>query len=273
MAERTLWWILSLGLFVGLWEVGFALGWFSAEVLPPPHQFIPAFPAQAMHFDFGTRIAGEAAGSSAIAAILLTTASTIARVCVGLGLGFALGVATGIGIRYSVYLGRLVLPMVTLLAPISPFAWLPVAVFVFGVGDLPAVFLVFVAVFFIIVLATIAEIERVPANHIDAARIMGATRPQLYLHVILPSILPGLFLMLRMNMFAAWMVVLVAESAGTSHGLGAVIMLARNTANNELVFLGFVVIGVVGFAFDWLLRQMQDRLLYWQSSNPALLTG
>ncbi|MDH3663540.1 MAG: ABC transporter permease [Alphaproteobacteria bacterium] len=269
--KQASWWVLSIGLFIGLWEVTSGLGLYNAKILPPPHVFLPSFPEQAMHFDSGAKIAGQDQASSALVAVLSTCWKTITRVVLGLASGFVLGVLVGVLIRYYVYFGKLALPTLTLLAPISPFAWLPVAVYLFGVGDAPAIFLVFIAVFFIITLATIAEIDRVKLAYINVARIMGASRLQLLRHVIVPAILPGLFMILRLNLFAAWMVVLIAESAGADSGLGAVVMLARNTANNELVFLGMIVIGAIGFVFDFTLRQVQRRMLYWLPREQAAL--
>jgi len=76
---------------------------------------------------------------------------------------------------------------------------------------------------------------------------------------------------LRMNLFGAWMVVLVAESTGVGYGMGQVIMLARNTFNPSLVFFTIAVIGVLGFTFDWLLRQVQRRILYWLPDTAGKL--
>ncbi|MEE9131199.1 MAG: ABC transporter permease subunit, partial [Phycisphaerales bacterium] len=152
-----------------------------------------------------------------------------------------------------------------------PFAWLPVAVYLFGTGDAPAIFLVFLAVYFIIALATIAEIDVVQVTYLNVARIMGATRLQTYLQVIVPAVLPGLFMILRLNLFAAWMIVLIAESAGSDSGLGALVMLARNTGNTNLVMLGMVNIGLIGFAFDVGLRYVQRRMLYWVPEVQASL--
>jgi NitT/TauT family transport system permease protein len=262
------WWIASVALFVGVWELTYALGFYDAKALPPPHIFLPQLPEQAQFFDMAHQIAGEALATSSISAVVTTTSATIVRVVVGLLLGFVLGVATGAAIRYFHIFGRLTLPTLTLLAPISPFAWLPVAIFTVGVGNASAIFLVFVAVYFIIVLATVAEIDSVSPTYINVARTMGATRSQIYLQVILPAILPGLFMILRLNLFAAWMVVLIGESAGVGTGLGAVIMLARNTANANLVFLGIVIIGIIGLLFDVALRQVQRRMLYWVRETP-----
>jgi NitT/TauT family transport system permease protein len=156
------------------------------------------------------------------------------------------------------------------LAPVSPIAWLPVAIFLFGIGNKPAVFMVFIALFFTMVLATIAQIDSVQTTYLQVARIMGATKAQLYRHVIVPAILPNLFVTLRLHLFAAWMVVLIAEVVGVGSGLGQVIMLARNTFNPGLVFFTIFIIGITGFLFDLLLRQVQRSVLWWVPQRGAL---
>ena len=120
-----------------------------------------------------------------------------------------------------------------MLAPVSPVAWLPVAIFLFGIGNGPAIFMVFIALFFTMTLATITQIDSVNRNYIDVARTMGASKRQIYTRVILPAILPGLLVVLRLNLFGAWMVVLVAEATGVGYGLGQIISMARNTFNPE----------------------------------------
>jgi NitT/TauT family transport system permease protein len=264
------WWLASIGLFVVIWELAWALGWVDPKVLPPPHLFLGDLPNQAQYFDTSQVIAGEEARGPAWG-VLYSIGATILRVLTGLTLGFALAVLVGIGTRSFRLFGNLVLPSVTLLAPVSPLAWLPVAIYTFGTGNGPAVFLVFVAVFFIIVLATISEIDSVSPTYLNVARIMGASRAQIYRLVILPAILPGLFMILRLNLFAAWMIVLVAESAGVGSGLGQVIMIARNSFNSPLVFFTIAIIGIVGYTFDSLLRQVQKRMLYWLPDDQAAL--
>jgi NitT/TauT family transport system permease protein len=102
---------------------------------------------------------------------------------------------------------------------------------------------------------------------------MGATKAQTYWRVIVPAILPGLLVVLRLNLFGAWMVVLVAESTGVGYGLGQVIMLARNTFNPSLVFFTIALIGLLGFFSDWLLRLIQKRVLYWVPQTAGVLRG
>src|SRR6202023_2632627 len=108
----------------------------------------------------------------------------------------------------------------------------------------------------------VGQIDGVNRNLINVARTMGASKWQIYARVIVPASLPGLLMVLRLNMFGARMVVLVAESTGVGYGLGQVIMLARNTFNPSLVFFTIALIGVLGFAAAWALRLIQPRILY-----------
>ncbi len=264
--RRIGWTLLSVGFFAGLWELLWALGISDPRLLPPPHVFLGHLAEQARFFNTAQRwqigVAMNAGPSPAMAVAITVLAST-GRVLAGLFLAATLSVVVGVAIRYFALFGKLTLPTITLLAPVSPIAWLPVAIFMFGIGNAPAIFMVFIALFFTMVLSTISQIDGVNANYVNVARTMGATKPQIYARVIVPAILPGLFLVLRLNLFGAWMVVLVAEATGVGYGLGQVIMLARNTFNPSLVFLTITVIGLLGFAFDFAFRLVQRRLLYW----------
>ena len=256
------WWVASVAVFAALWEAAWAFGWANPMLLPPPHIFLQDFFEQGRMFDKSTRLGDPSAGLIALAVIKTIGAST-GRVLAGLVIAFVLSLAVGMAIRYSPLFGKLVLPMINVLAPISPVAWLPVAIVVFGIGDAPAIFLVFIALFFIMTLATLTLVDRLPQSYVHVARIMGATRLQIFVRVVLPAILPGLFLVLRLNLFAAWMVVLIAEAVGVRGGLGLVVSMARNTFDSKLAFFTMTVIGFVGFALDFAFRQIQAGVLYW----------
>jgi NitT/TauT family transport system permease protein len=272
-----IWWTCcSIGLFAGLWELCWWFGWSDPKLLPPPHIFLGNIAEQGKFFNTATRWQiGMAmnAGPSAFESVMITVLATTGRVFAGLLIASVLGIGIGILIRYSALFDRLVLPTVTLLSPVSPIAWLPVAIFLFGIGNGPAIFMVVVALFFHMVLATVTQIDGVSPNLINVARTVGASKRQIYTRVILPAILPGMLAVLRMNLFGAWMVVLVAESTGVGYGMGQVIMLARNTFNPSLVFFTIAVIGLLGFGFDWLLRQAQRRILYWLPDTKEKLRG
>lgn len=273
---RLFWTFVSIGFFASIWEFLWYIGWADARLLPPPHIFLGNLAEQAKFFNTADRWqigVDPNSGPTPAMAVLLTITASILRVLAGLFLATVASLALGIAIRYWAPVEKLVLPTVTLLAPVSPIAWLPVAIFLFGIGNKPAVFMVFIALFFTMVLATITQIDAVNRNFINVARIMGATRRQIFLRVILPAILPGLLIVLRLNLFGAWMVVLIAEATGVGYGLGQIIMMARNTFNPGLVFFTIVIIGVIGFAFDFALRSMQSRILYWVPKGQGDMGG
>lgn len=264
------WFVASVALFAGLWELAWAAGWADPLLLPPPHLFLRDFTAQAGNFD--TSNIGSAAAPPLVA-VLETVLSTAFRVLAGLALGFAASLVVGVLATQVRLVERLVLPTLTLLAPISAVAWLPVAIFLFGIGNGPAIFLVFVGIFFIMTIATVAQINAVSPTWTDVGRTMGANRRQMLTRVILPAILPGLFVVLRLNLFAAWAVVLIAEAVGVGSGLGQVVLLARNTFNSSLVFFTMTIIGITGFLLDLALRTVQTRLLWWQPSSQSGAIG
>jgi NitT/TauT family transport system permease protein len=256
------WSVASVGLFALVWEALWYFGMVNPLLLPPPHLFLQDIPGTLKFFDRTNRI-GHVASGGGVWALLTTMFWTTFRVFTGLTLGFVAGIAVGASLHYFRMARNLLMPTVLLLAPISPVAWLPVAIFVFGIGDVPAIFLVFITVFFAIVLSTGSQIASVPINYIHVARIMGASRRQTFWRVILPAILPSLFMTVRLNLFAAWMVVLIAETVGVGTGLGQITSMARATFNAKLVFFTMAIIGVLGFVTDWGLRQVQRRMLWW----------
>ncbi len=273
---RVLWALLSVGLFCTVWEVLWLVGWADPRLLPPPHVFLGGIAGQAKFFNTVSRWqvgVGMDSGPSPAMAVVYTAGSTIGRVMAGLVIATMLSISIGVTLRYCKLLERLMLPTITLLAPVSPIAWLPVAIFMFGIGNRPAIFMVVVALLFHMTLSTIAQIDGVNRNLINVARTMGASKRQIYVRVIIPAILPGLLIVLRMNLFAAWMVVLIAESTGVGYGLGQVIMLARNTFNPSLVFFTIALIGLLGFLFDYGLRMLQARILYWVPKGAEALRG
>ena len=270
------WGLLSVGLFAGLWEFLWYIGAADQRLLPPPHIFLGDLAGQAKNFNTARRWeigVDPNSGPTPFGAVVITMASSTMRVLAGLAIAAITSLCMGVLIRYCGLFGKLVLPTVTLLAPVSPVAWLPVAIFLFGIGNGPAIFMVFIALFFTMTLATITQIDTVNRNYINVARTMGASKRQIYTRVILPAILPGLLVVLRLNLFGAWMVVLVAEATGVSYGLGQVISMARNTFNPGLVYFTIVIIGLLGFTFDFALRLLQRRVLFWLPKGQGGLSG
>jgi NitT/TauT family transport system permease protein len=256
------WWVLSVGIVTGLWELVAALGWINAIILPPPHEFIGEIRNQAQFLM--PKVGVERTGANFVA--LTAIVASLERVLTGLALAFVAAVVTGgLAFYYDVF-GKLSLPTITLLAPIAPVAWIPLAIVAFGIGNGAAIFVVFVGIYFTLTLATVKAMSNVDQVYVNTARVLGGTRRQVMFHVILPAIIPSLFDLTRMNLFGAWMGVLAAEMVGVNTGLGAIIMVGRQMMNMNLTFLGMAMIGLVGYLLDAAFGQVQRRVLWWKGA-------
>jgi NitT/TauT family transport system permease protein len=260
--KGAVWWLLSIGLFAAIWEVLAWAGHVNTLILPPPHQFLAEIANQEQFLM--PQIGVERTGANFVA--LTAIVATLKRVLSGLALGFIAALTFGSLASYFKLFGKLTLPMVTLLAPIAPVAWIPLAILAFGIGDGAAIFVVFIGIFFILSLATVNSIQKVDQTYINTAKVLGASRWQILRHIVIPAIIPDLFVILRMNLFGAWMAVLAAEMVGVNTGLGAIVMVGRQMFNAKLMFLGMAIIGVVGYLLDAGFAQVQKRVLWWKSN-------
>jgi ABC-type nitrate/sulfonate/bicarbonate transport system permease component len=256
------WWALSLGIVVAMWELAVALRLVNPVILPPPHQFIAEIRNQAQ---FLMPQVGATAVGGNFAALTATWAS-LQRVLSGLALAFVSAVTLGSLAFYFEIFGKLTLPTITLLAPIASVAWIPLAIFAFGVGDRAAIFVVFISVVFTLTLGTVNNMHNVDQVYINTARVLGASRRQVIQHVIFPAVLPQLFVIMRINLFGAWMGVLAAEMVGVRSGLGAIVVVGRQMMNMNLTFLGMAMIGLVGYLLDASFGLVQRRVLWWKST-------
>ena len=254
-------WVLFKGLVpwavvIAVWEIAAANGWSGAVLFPPPSAFL----RYAIESDFRVGFGGDA---MPIPIAILVSAL---RVLAGLAIGFAAALATGILISASGSFSDMILPLVRGLAPIAPIAWIPLGIVLFGIGNPTAVFVVFMGVYFILTISTVAAVKAVDQRLIKTARSFGASKTQVWTRVIFPAVLPQVFTMLRINFFAAWMAVLAAEMVGVKNGLGMMIILGREMFNTKLILLGMCIVGATGYAVDVLLVQIQRKILWWQQS-------
>jgi NitT/TauT family transport system permease protein len=245
---------------VAVWELAAVKGWIQSSLLPPPSSFI----RYAIESDFRVGFGREA---MAIPAAILASAY---RVVVGLALGFVAAVVTGIAISMSNVARWSFLPVIRGLAPIAPIAWIPLGIILFGIGNGTAIFVVFVGVYFLLTLSTVAAVQSVDERMVKTARTYGASPRQVWLWVIFPAILPQVFTMLRLNFFAAWMAVLAAEMVGLKNGVGMMVILGREMFNGNLIMLGICIVGITGYAVDSALLFVQRKLLWW--SGEGMMT-
>src|SRR5215510_4262778 len=194
-ASTAIWWVLSIGLVAALWEGAAALQLIDPLILPPPHLFIGEIQQQAQFLL--PRIGVQRVGANFVALTAIT--ASLQRVLTGLVLAFIASLLIGSLAFYVTVFGKLMLPAVTLLAPIAPVAWIPFALVEFGIGDGAAILVVFIGIVFTLTLGTVHHMTHVDQVYINSARVLGASRRQVMIHVLLPAILPNLFVITRMN--------------------------------------------------------------------------
>ena len=183
----------------------------------------------------------------------------------GLAVGFAAAIVTGILISASRTVSDMVLPVIRGLAPIAPIAWNPLGIVLFGIGNPTAVFVVFMGIYFILTISTVAAVKAVDERLIKTARSHGASKVR-GADDDLPSILPQVFTMLRINFFAAWMAVLAAEMVGLKNGLGMMIILGRDAEHQADPARHVHGRRYRLFRGHALLVPIQRKVLWWQPS-------
>ena len=189
------------------------------------------------------------------------------RLAIALGTAIALAVPLGFWMALSPTADSLIDPMVELLRPISGIAWLPLGLFIFGIGDTLPVFIMVYVAFFPILLNTIAGVRGVDRKLIAAAHTMGIGRRALLLHVLVPAALPTVMVGVRLAFAASWAAIVAAELIGSPSGLGFAIEWYRQLLMTPKVFAFIAVIGVVGYLCDVGLRALQRYLTPWSEGT------
>lgn len=177
--------------------------------------------------------------------------------------GYLLGIVTAI--PFGLWLGHqkiwqgAFLPFINFFRNLSPLTWIPFAVLWFGIGDLPAIFLIFITVFFPFVLATVAAVANIPKVYFRVAQDHAFTPSQKLLQVTFPAILPELVTALRVTAGISWMIVVAAEMIAGRDGLGYAVWDARNGLRIDLLIVEMIVIGIIGIFIDFILRRLSKH--------------
>lgn len=190
--------------------------------------------------------------------------ASLVRVASGYVLAVLVGVPVGIAMGASQAIDALLGSSVNGLRPIPVAAWVPLSIILMGIGEQPAIFLVFVGTVWAIILNTSHGVRNVPKHLIWAALTMGATRLQIFRRVVFPAALPSIFAGMRIAVGIAFTCVIVAELIAVRSGIGYMITEARLIVRADLVIAGMVVIALVGFLLDAGVRWAMRRALRWQ---------
>lgn len=244
---------------LGAWQAVAAAEVFSSRLLPSPttvgHSLVDFF-GEGSTLTLAGVVPFAGAGPEHLAASLQRCAvSWVLAVLVGLILGLLLGLSP---------LARDLLdPVLNALRAVPLFAWLPLALVWFGIGEGAARALIFVGALWPVVVAVGDSTVRVPRAYVETARMLGTPRRHLWRRVYLPSALPEVVTGLRLSLTLAWTCVIVGELSGTTLGVGAMMNAARESGRTEQVFVGILVFATVGLLADLLLRAVTARWVRW----------
>ncbi len=221
------------------WSFLSGLRLYPESVVPSPHSVL---------LGFGEEIRSGRLYEDLVASLFRVNAGFLIAVILSVPFGLLLG--------HHLRTRLALLPAVNFFRNLSPLAWIPFAILWFGVGDAPAIFLIFLASFFPMALSVSAAVANIPAVYFQVARDYGFRGAQLLSQVTLPAIMPQFITTLRVTAGVAWMVVVAAEMIAGKDGLGYAIWDSRNGLRTDLLVVGMIVIGAIGVVIDRVLVQL-----------------
>lgn len=249
--------------FLLAWEAVSRLGWVTPLILPAPSAVAVRWwaylaPPEAYQAGAGGRLAWLLSGELPHDAL-----ASLMRIAVGFGIGAGLALPLGLvmGARPLAY--ALLNPVLQLLRPIPPIAYIPLAILWFGLGNPPAFFLISLGAFFPVLMNTIAGVRAVDAIYLRAARNLGAGEWTLFWRVMIPAATPYILTGVRVGIGVAFIVVIVAEMIAVNSGLGYRILEAREYFWSDKVIAGMATIGLCGLGIDLGMSRLNGWLLRW----------
>jgi ABC-type nitrate/sulfonate/bicarbonate transport system permease component len=188
------------------------------------------------------------------------------RVFWGYMIAVILAIPLGILIGWSQRMRLLVQPILELIRPIPPLAWIPIAILWFGIGIKSAAFIIFLGAFFPILLNTTSGVLATDRIHIEAAWTLHASNKDIFIKILIPAAIPSILTGMRIGIGIGWMTLVAAEFTGVKqgYGLGYMIMTARDIHRPDEILAGMFIIGFIGFMIDVGLRFVERKLVQWK---------
>ena len=189
------------------------------------------------------------------------------RIMMGFGLGCLVGIPLGFAMGLSRVMRGLFDPLVEFFRPIPPLAFIPLVIIWSGIGERSKILLLFLAALWIMALAARSGVSSVKLSKIHAAYTLGASKRQVLFRVILPNALPEIFTGMRVAMGVCWGTVVAAELVAAESGVGFMIMAASKFLATDIVVMGVIIIGVIGYGIDICMRKLEAKLIPWKGKG------
>lgn len=236
--------VISIAALIGIWQLAYTFSSYSDALFPSPYQSLLALVEMIKN---GSLL--ENIKTSMYRFISGYVTSVIAAVVLGLILGRLPSVFKYIN------------PAIQLLRPISPTAWMPFIVLLFGIGDIPAIIIIFIAAFFPVLLSTVSAVGSIEPIYFKVAKSFGIRQPQLTWKVIFPAAFPQIANGIHLAIGTSWIFLVAGEMVGAQSGLGYQIIDARNNIRADILLATIIVIGVIGIILDSLLKFIEKRIM------------
>jgi nitrate/nitrite transport system permease protein len=188
--------------------------------------------------------------------------TSLGRVAAGFGLAAAVGIPLGFVLGRFAFAGRMAAPVISLLRPVSPLAWLPIGLLVFKAANPAAIWTIFICSLWPMLINTATGVRQVPQEYLNVARVLALPERTVWLRILLPAALPYVLTGVRLSVGVAWLVIVAAEMLTGGVGIGFWVWDEWNNLNVPHIIIAIFVIGIVGFALEGLLLLLARRFQY-----------
>ena len=188
--------------------------------------------------------------------------SSLQRVGIGFGIAALIGIPLGFIIGRFEFMNRMLDPIISLLRPVSPLAWLPIGLLVFHKADPAATWTIFICSIWPMILNTAQGVQRVPQDYLNVARVLDLSEAKIMTRILFPAVLPYVLTGIRLSIGTAWLVIVAAEMLTGGVGIGFWVWDEWNNLNVAHIIIAIFVIGIVGLLLEWFLMAIAKRFDY-----------
>jgi len=236
--------IVSIIVLIAIWQIAVSFGNWNKALFPSPLNVLEGFRELV-----------------ADGILIVSIKDSLFRFTIGYLIAAFIGVTLGLILGWFRSAWSFVNPIVQLFRPISPIAWLPFIVLWFGIGDLPAIVIIFIAAFFPILLTTVTAVGKLDQTYIKVAKNFGIKKFRMITKIVLPSAFPYIATGLHIALGTAWVFLVAGEMVGAQTGLGYMIIDARNNLRADMLLASIIVIGLIGLLLDSLIGLLEKSIL------------
>lgn len=251
LASRLLPPLLGLGLLVLLWSIAASS---SGGSIPTPHE--TWLQAQEVFSDPFYRNGPNDQG------VGWNVLASLQRVSIGFGLAALAGIPLGFAIGRFEFLSRMFNPLISLLRPVSPLAWLPIGLLLFKGANPAAIWTIFICSIWPMVINTAVGVQRVPQDYMNVARVLNLSEWKIATTILFPAVLPYMLTGVRLAVGTAWLVIVAAEMLTGGVGIGFWVWDEWNNLNVKNIIIAIFVIGIVGLLLEWALVRLASAFTF-----------